>query len=200
MKKNKLIIFLDPAHGEDVAGKRSPDGLYREFAWSRGICADLDLVLSALGYEVQFTNHSTKEIGLDNRRKYAENFKTDKHKLLLSIHSNAAGNGSVWTNATGVEIFTKQGIDKADVFGELFFHAAKNWFPNIKHRYATNELYGKDKESNLFMTNSNKYFGVLIEWLFHDNKEDVRKLQNSTYNKALVDCIVDAVEAFNDTL
>jgi N-acetylmuramoyl-L-alanine amidase len=27
----KLVIILDPAHGEEVAGKRSPDGLFREY-------------------------------------------------------------------------------------------------------------------------------------------------------------------------
>ena len=34
MKKN-ITIILDPAHGEDVPGKRSPDGVHREYRWSR---------------------------------------------------------------------------------------------------------------------------------------------------------------------
>ena len=32
MKKN-ITIILDPAHGEDVPGKRSPDGVHREYRW-----------------------------------------------------------------------------------------------------------------------------------------------------------------------
>ena len=53
----KLIIILDPAHGSDVAGKRSPDGLHREYKWSREICADLKILFEALGYEVHYTNY-----------------------------------------------------------------------------------------------------------------------------------------------
>ena len=196
----KLIIILDPAHGSDVAGKRSPDGLHREYKWSREICADLKILFEALGYEVYYTNHLETEIGLSERRKRAEDIKTDKTKVLLSIHNNAAGDGSKWLNARGFEIWTRKGFDKADILAELIFQAAKEWFPEIKHRYASDSDYNRDKEGNLYMTNSDKYLGLLLEWGFQDNKQDFEILQNKKYNKALADCIVDAVEAFNQTL
>lgn len=196
----KLIIILDPAHGSDVAGKRSPDGLHREYKWSREICADLKVIFEALGYEVHSTNYLDTEIGLSERRKRAEAIETDKVKVLLSIHNNAAGDGSKWLNARGFEIWTRKGFDKADVLSELIFQAAKEWFPEIKHRYATDKDYQRDKEGNLYMTNSEKYLGLLLEWGFQDNKQDFEILQNKKYNKALSDCIVDAVEAFNQTL
>ena len=63
----KLIIILDPAHGSDVAGKRSPDGLHIEYKWSREICADLKVIFEALGYEVYYTNYLDNEIGLSER-------------------------------------------------------------------------------------------------------------------------------------
>ena len=50
------------------------------------------------------------------------------------------------------------------------------------------------------MTNSNKYLGLLLEWGFQDNKQDFEFCKTKKYNKALADCIVDAVEAFNQTL
>ena len=196
----KLIIILDPAHGSDVAGKRSPDGLHREYKWSREICADLKVIFEALGYEVHYTNYLDTEIGLSERRKRAEVIKTDKTKVLLSIHNNAAGDGSKWLNARGFEIWTRKGFDKADVLAELIFQATKEWFPEIKHRYATDSEYQRDKEGNLYMTKSDKYLGVLLEWGFQDNKQDFEILQNNKYNKALADCIVDAVEAFNEIL
>ena len=37
----KLIVILDPAHGSDVKGKRSPDGTHLEYIWSREICKKL---------------------------------------------------------------------------------------------------------------------------------------------------------------
>ena len=192
----KLIIFLDPAHGSDVAGKRSPDNSYFEWKWSREICDDLSTVLRALKYEVVITNPTDKEIGLLQRRTLVENHKTDKIKVLISPHSNASGDGRDWKSARGFEMWTKQGFDKADILAELIFRAAKEWFPTIKKRYATDSDYNRDKEGKLYITNSKKYYGVLLEWGFHDNKDDVKVLLSKQYNKALVDCIVDAIEAF----
>ena len=37
----KLIVILDPAHGSDVKGKRSPDGNHLEYIWRREICKKL---------------------------------------------------------------------------------------------------------------------------------------------------------------
>lgn len=196
----KTIIFLDPAHGSDVAGKRSPDNSYFEYKWSRTICNDLAIVLRALKFEVIITNTTDKEIGLAKRRSFVESYKTDKIKVLISPHSNGSGDGSEWRTARGFEIWTKKGHDKADILAHLVFKAAESWFPTVKKRYAEDADYKRDKEGELYMTNSNKYFGVLLEWGFHDNKEDVKILLNERYNKALVDCIVDAVEAFEDTV
>lgn len=201
MEKYKNIdIVLDPGHDDSTPGKRSPDGLHREYRWARMICCEIEMILKTLGYNVYLTTNSNDRASLSDRRRFADNLKTDNHKLLLSIHNNAAGDGSSWMNARGVEIFTKEGVDKADLFADILFNHIKEWFPNIKHRYASDELYKRDKESRLYMTNSSKYFGVLIEWLFQDNKEDYELLKNNKYNKALVDCIVDAVEEFNNKI
>ena len=200
MKKNKLIIFLDPAHGEDVAGKRSPDGKHLEYIWSREVCNDMKIILQALGYEVHLTNTTTKEIGLGRRVKFVEDFITDKCKVFISPHNNAAGMGDKWEKARGFEIWTSKGHTKADILAELMFQAAKEWFPTIKHRYAVDADFKRDKEGNLAVVKSKNYEGVLLEWGFQDNIEDVKLLQNKQYNKMFVDAMVDAIEAFNDTL
>jgi N-acetylmuramoyl-L-alanine amidase len=199
-KYKKIDIVLDPAHDDLTPGKRSPDGRHREYKWSRMICSELDIVLRALKYNVYFTTSTNDRLPLAGRRKFAENLKSDNPKLLLSIHNNAAGDGSDWKNARGVEIFTREGVDKADLFADILFDKAKEWFPTIKHRYASDELYKRDKENKLYMTNSPLYWGVLLEWLFQDNKDDLLILENTKFNKALVDCIVDAVEEFNNKI
>ena len=38
MNTKSLCIILDPAHGNDVKGKCSPDGTHKEYLWSREIC------------------------------------------------------------------------------------------------------------------------------------------------------------------
>lgn len=40
--------------------------------------------------------------------------------------------------------------------------------------------------------------GVLIEWLFQDNKEDVKELQSHRTNKRFEDSLVEAIESIND--
>ena len=198
MKKyiDKIIIFLDRAHGSDVAGKRSPDGTHIEWIWSSFVCNELKVILEAIGYEVKETNPTDKEIGLAARRSFVENYKTSKMKILISPHNNGAGDGTKWMNARGFEIWTRQGFDNADILAEYMFKRAKQWFPDVKHRYALDKDYQRDKEGKLYMTNSSKYFGVLLEWGFQDNKDDVAMLKNERLNKAFVDMIVDSIEDF----
>ena len=35
LKKYNMIILLDSGHGVDTPGKRSPDGVLREYKWCR---------------------------------------------------------------------------------------------------------------------------------------------------------------------
>lgn len=85
-----LIIILDPAHGEEVPGKRSPDGTHREYRWSRERIKVIKESLERLGYEVVLTNTTDREIGLDKRRNFATNYKKGQKKLLLSLHNDAS--------------------------------------------------------------------------------------------------------------
>lgn len=88
-----LTIILDAAHGEEVAGKRSPDGKFREYKWSREIIALLTPKLLAQGFEVFESNPTTKEIGLTQRANAANAIDKPK-KIFISIHANAAGSGT----------------------------------------------------------------------------------------------------------
>jgi N-acetylmuramoyl-L-alanine amidase len=89
----KIIIILDAAHGEDTPGKRSPDGRFREYRWSREIILDLSIQLKKLGYKVFESNPSVSEIGLSKRAANANKIE-GLNKIFISIHANAAGNGA----------------------------------------------------------------------------------------------------------
>ena len=39
--KKRLIVILGTAHGKNVAGKRSPDGIFQEWQYSREIVEQL---------------------------------------------------------------------------------------------------------------------------------------------------------------
>lgn len=48
-----MRILLDNGHGIDTPGKRSPDGVLREFAWNRMIAAQIVSALTDLGHDAQ---------------------------------------------------------------------------------------------------------------------------------------------------
>ena len=129
----KLVIILDCAHGADVKGKCSPDGTHREYKWSRLICGKLRDKLESLGYRVEYTNKTENEIGLSQRKNIANNIKidSDQVKFLISLHNNAAGNGSNWTNATGFEIFTSKGQTLSDKFAQVIMSNLQKDFQNL---------------------------------------------------------------------
>ena len=49
----------------------------------------------------------------------------DKNCIYISIHVNAAGNGSKWMNATGWSAYTSIGKTAADKLADCLYDAAK---------------------------------------------------------------------------
>ena len=56
----------------------------------------------------------------------------------------------------------------------------------------------RDFEENFTVLMGTDYMGVLIEWLFQDNKDDVEVLTNPEMNRKFENSIVDAIETIND--
>jgi N-acetylmuramoyl-L-alanine amidase len=50
-----MIIFLDPGHGDNTPGKRSPDSKLREYRYAREIAAEVKKQLEQLGHTVMYT-------------------------------------------------------------------------------------------------------------------------------------------------
>ena len=49
--RNNMKILVDNGHGSNTAGKRSPDGKFREYAYTREIAKKLVEELKKKGYE-----------------------------------------------------------------------------------------------------------------------------------------------------
>ena len=175
-----LIIILDPAHGEEVPGKRSPDGTHREYRWSRERIKVIKESLERLGYEVVLTNTTDREIGLDKRRTFATNYKKGQKKLLLSLHNDASANTG-WGKARGYSVWTTRGVTKSDECAEIILQQP--------HR---------DFEADFAVIRGADYMGVLIEWLFQDNQEDLALLKDAELNSRYEASIVKAVERINE--
>lgn len=189
--RRDLVIVLDPAHGEETPGKRSPDGKFREYAWSREIISLLVDKLDDLGFQIQSSNASRKEIGLSNRAEIANRF-PGKRKVFISIHSNAAGNGLEWANARGFSVYTTKGNTKSDKVAEQIMSSLIAEFPEIKARKEMSDG-DMDTEENFTVIYKTNFPSVLIEWLFQDNKDDVKLLLDEEHNNRFVNAIVDAI-------
>lgn len=193
-----LAIVLDAAHGEEVAGKRSPDGKFREYKWSRDIIALLTPKLKAQGYEVFQSNPTTKEIGLTQRAN-ATNAIAKPKKIFISIHANAAGSGTTWMNARGYSVYTTKGKTNSDTLAEILMKQFKASFPELKAR--TDMSDGDlDTEENFTVIAKTNCPSVLIEWNFQDNHEDVEILMSSVYNARLVEALMVAINKANEVL
>lgn len=188
-------IILDAAHGEDVAGKRSPDGKHREYKWSRLIIGMLVQRLLSLGYNVLQTNETEREIGLTNRKRKADAWNM-KNKLLLSIHNDAAGMGDKWLNATGYTFYTSKNQTISDIFAEMLYSTFREAFPDDKMRCDTVDG-DSDKEENFTVLMGSSYWAVLAECLFQDSRADVEKLNDPVYQQKIVGAFIDAIEMFN---
>lgn len=197
MENRHLVIILDPAHGSDVQGKCSPDKSHYEWKWSREICKDLETILKSYGFKVHYTSTSDTEIGLSKRKSIANSIEISSKeiKLLLSLHNNASGSDNNWKDATGIEIWTSPGKTLSDFFADKLFEGFKEYFPEnkpIKYRYNERTPGNQDKEAKFTVLMGN-YAACLIEWLFQDNKEDVKKLKDDNINKMFVDAIVEGI-------
>lgn len=185
-----FIVVLDPAHGEETPGKRSPDGKFREYLWSRMIIEKLSEKLDDAEFCVRETNTSKKEIGLSNRAGMCNAI--EGKKILISIHSNAAGNGVEWKTATGFSVYTTKGKTKSDKVAEELMNGFIKDFPELKARMDMSDG-DKDTEENFTVIQKANCPAVLIEWMFQDNKNDVEILMSEEYNNRLVDSIYNSI-------
>ena len=186
----EFIVVLDPAHGEETPGKRSPDGKFREYLWSRMIIEKLSEKLDDAGFCVRETNTSKKEIGLSNRAGVCNMI--NGKKILISIHSNAAGNGVEWKTATGFSVYTTKGKTKSDEVAEVLMNGFIKDFPELKARMDMSDG-DKDTEENFTVIQKANCPAVLIEWMFQDNKNDVEVLLSEEYTNRLVDSIYNSI-------
>ena len=191
----KIVLILDPPHGKEVLGKRSPDGKHEEWFWGRERLKQLEILAKAHGFRVEWTTKGDSEIGLTKRVQAANKIKIEKGqiKLLISLHNNAAGDGSKWMEARGFEIWTSTKVDKADEYADLLFPIYKKWFPTNKIRVNKNKALEFDKEKNFTVLTGDSYYGLLLEYLFQDNKEDVEYLLSDEGRKTIAKLHVDGI-------
>ena len=169
-----MKILIDPGHGIDTPGKRSPDGLFLEYLWNRQVA---DLILEGLvsaGVDASLVVTETNDVSLRNRVNRVNticNRLGASNVLLVSIHANAAGNGSAWMNAKGWSCYTSKGKTKSDQVAECLYDAFEAEFPERKIRKDMSDG-DRDWEENFYVLQKSKCPAVLLENFYYDNREE----------------------------
>ena len=103
---------LYPRHGLNTPGKRSPGGKFLEAIYNRDIAKRIVAELQNKGYDAELLVQESEDISLQERvRRTNELCQTlgKSNVILISIHVNAAGDGTRWHTATGWSCYTCKG-------------------------------------------------------------------------------------------
>lgn len=207
-----IKILIDNGHGSNTAGKHSPDLSLREYAYAREIAVKVVADLIARGYDAQLLVPELTDVPLAERARRVNEWCGKlgaNNVIVVSIHCNAAGNGS-WLSAGGWSAFTSPGQTKADLLATDLYDAAeialakyKAVFPILQQRgdYSKNQKpirtdYSDgdpDFEARFYILMKTKCPAVLTESLFQDNKADVAFLLSDEGKRAITQLHVEGI-------
>ena len=222
MTPKKLTVILGTAHGKNVAGKRSPDGIFEEWQYSREIVERLREELAKREDLVDvFVDIPSAEVPLPQqaeltrRVRYVNQLCAHRHTercIYVSIHVDAASSGE-WKNAGGWTAYTSPGRTRSDILATYLYEAAEKHLAGYAAKMEEGKkkgLYGSnqkpfrkdtsdgdpDKEANFYVLVRTKCAAVLTENLFQDNKADVDFLTSEEGKKAIVALHKEAILRF----
>lgn len=205
-----MKILIDPGHGHNTPGKRSPDGKFLEYAYNREIARRIVADLTDRGYNAQLLVSEDNDISLEERVRrvneicltYEPLYPTlltscpasigHPHVILISIHVNAAGNGSKWMNATGWSCYTSKGQTQSDKLAECLYDAAIKNFPGRRIRTEFSDG-DSDWEEGFYLLRKSLCVAVLTENFFMDSRSDLEYLQSRAGKQAIVDTHVEGI-------
>ncbi|MDO5443590.1 MAG: N-acetylmuramoyl-L-alanine amidase [Bacteroidia bacterium] len=197
-----MKIFLDNGHGQFTAGKRSPDGQFREYFYNRIIARRVTAKLQSLGYDAELLVPEDDDISLKERCHRVNTWcilhgKTNA--ICVSIHFNAQGNGSQWTKASGWSIYTSKGKTAADELATCIAEAAANNLPSMRMRadYSDGDI---DWEEDFYILKHTMCPCVLSENGFMTNEKECRWLQTEDALAALTKTHVEGIVNYLATL
>ena len=193
-----LKILIDAGHGIDTPGKRSPDGSFLEYLWNREVADILYSLLTEDEFDVDLIVTETNDIPLKTRvRRVNEicNQVGSHNVLLLSIHSNAAGNGEKWMNAQGWSAYTTKGKTKSDIAAKCLYDAFEEEFKDRKIRRDLSDG-DPDWEEDFYIIKRTPCPAVLIENFFYDNKEEAAWLLTESAKRRIAKAILHGVQYY----
>ncbi len=188
-------VLIDNGHGVDTPGKRSPDNRILEGVYAREIARRVADELKDRGVPVVRITPETGDVLLRTRATRAN----DIHRhcrdgsVLISLHSNAAGNGG-WHEARGMSAHVAL---NASAQSRVL---ARSLVSSFAHAGMKVRKYNGDSmpywPQNLYICRETKMPAVLVEMFFHDNREDVKFATSEEGKTKIVDALVMGIMDF----
>lgn len=205
MKQIKII--LGTAHLSSTPGKRSPDGKFREYAYSRKVCKAVQEELLSRGVDCVIDYIDDDMPGLTSSQELVKRVqivnklakKTDC--LYVSIHVNASAK-SGWDKATEFSIYTSPGRTESDALATDIFDTAVELLKPTGKKFRKDTSDGDpDYEENFYVLRKTLCPAVLTENFFQNSKEDVEWLESEEGFKTVVSYhVLGILKYLNKTL
>ena len=193
--KGKYSPLLDPSEF-NLRDLTVYQNRFREGNFNRLIGQRLERMLKDAGFEVHIVSDSYKDNSLNDRVNKANQIAAKYGKgncIYISIHSNAAGNGINWNNATGVSVHCcRKSSEKSKKLARLIYK-------NILDKgYNGNRSIPKDHiwYNDFFVLKNTTMPAVLVENLFYDNKSDLKKLMSDEHRDVILSYLYNGILEF----
>ena len=189
-------MILDNGHGEETPGKRSPDGLFREWKWTRNFTKRLKSLLEECGYKVFNIVTEDTDPALSVRAARANTICSQYgagNCVFVSIHNNAAGMGDKWMNATGWSVWTTKGKTNSDKLAELLCEECLLEGIKLRKDMSDGDM---DWEANFTVIKKTICPAVLTENMFMDTKSEVEFLQSEEGIERLLKIHVNGIRRY----
>ena len=198
-----MLILLDPAHGHNTPGKRSPDGKLLEYAYTRELARQIVKILKSRDYDAELLVPEDDDIPLSERVR-----RTNAHcqalgksnVILISLHINAAGDGTKWMNATGWSCYTCKGQTESDRLADCLYKAAEQILKNQVIRTDCARDGDPDWEENFYILRHSLCPAVLTENFFMDSSVEILFLQSKIGQQAVVDAHTKGIIEYISTI
>lgn len=197
-----LLVLIAQAHGSNTPGKRSPDGVFREYAYSRQITKLIVEKLYKNGIKSIVVNPEVEEVKLSVQAARVNKLVSQYKKyyddvILISPHVNA-GPKNEWSKANGWTVFVYNKASQksrrlartmADIAYDRYGLKGDRWIPESRYF-----------EANYAILRETNCPAILSENMYQTNKEDVEWLQSKEGLETISDLHVFSILEYMKTI
>lgn len=197
-----ILVLIAQAHSKSTPGKRSPDGKFREYAWSREITKRIVEKLYLHDIKSIVINPEEEEVKLSVQCKRVNDF-YNKYKneykeiVLISPHVNA-GPKNDWDTPHGWTVFVyNKASQKSRNLAKIMASFAYDIYDLQGDRWLSKE---RIFEKNLAILRDTICPAVLSENMFMTNKGDVEFLNSETGKETIANLHVNAILKYKNDI